>query len=325
MKLLRSVGFWLGLAVSALAAWWLVRSQDWQGVGQALARADWRWLALTPVILLPNWALRGLRWRFLFPPGARPRFLGVYCATMAGYLFNNLLPAHAGELVRAHLLGRRERIARSAAFATVVVEKTLDLMVLLALLAIILSTRELPGWTAYAAKIVAAVAFVAFCGVLVLGIVGERVIGWVTRGLGFLPAGVTARIGGSGQAFASGLAAMRRGDRVLPFLLLTVGIWLLEVALAESLARAVGIDIGPGDMLFVLLAIALGTMVPASPGYVGTFEFFGLAALSLIGIAESTALGFVILLHVVLLASASAMGAVCVAVLGWPRLDEGGA
>lgn len=319
-RVFRGVAAWTGLLVSAVAVAWLVRTYEWQSTLQAFAKADWRWLTLAPALLLPNFALRAVRWRTLFPPDLHPRLASVFTAMMAGYLFNSLLPAHAGELVRVHMIGRREQLPRSAALGTVVVERTLDLLVLLALLAFVLLNQPLPGWAAHAGKIVAALSFVALAGILALGLLGERMIALGLPWLRFLPVRVVQRLDISGQAFVSGVSAVLRASHLLRFLALTAAIWALELLLVQVLSLAFGLALDTTSLLFVLLAIALGTMVPASPGYLGTFEFFGVSALALLGITGSAALGFVVTLHGVLLLGSCLIGAVCLAWHGWPSL-----
>ena len=86
------------------------------------------------------------------------------------------------------------------------------------------------------------------------------------------------------------------------------------------MARAFTIDTGPADLLFIMLMILFGNMVPSSPGYIGTFEFFGLNALAVLGITGGGALGFVVVLHATLLLGSSLLGIGCLAWQGWPRV-----
>lgn len=321
-RLFRGGIAWSGLAVSVAAVVWLVRTYDWHGTLETVWGADWAWLAVAPALLLPNFALRAMRWRALFPEGMQPRLVGAFAATMVGYLFNNLLPARAGELVRIHMIGKREQLPRSAALGTVVVERTLDLLVLLALLAFVLFSQSLPGWAAHAGKMVAALALAALGCIVLLGLLGEWAIGFAVHLLGFLPPRITQRLDVSGRAFISGVSAVLRASHLVYFFALSAATWALELLLVYTLAQAFGLNLGYINLLFVMLAIALGTMVPASPGYIGTFEFFGVSALSLLGITGSTALGFVVTLHAILLLGSSLVGTACVIWYGWPRLPS---
>jgi uncharacterized protein (TIRG00374 family) len=315
-------GTWLGLLVSIGAVAWLLIRYDWSGVDDSLRMANWTLLVPVLPIMLIIFALRAARWQSLFADDMRPRFSGSFLALMAGYLFNNLLPARAGELVRVHVIGRREKLPRSAALGTVVVERTLELLVLLALLALVLFTQPLPGWAAHAGKVVAAIACGAFAALVMLGVLGGRLLDQVIPRLRFLPGSMTARLAVSGQAFVGVVAAVLHASHVARFLMLTAIIWALEIAVVWLVSGAFDLPLSLLNILFVMLAIALGTMVPASPGYIGTFEFFGLNALALVGVSGSGALGFVVVLHATLLLGSSLVGAVCLGFMGWPRVAD---
>lgn len=313
---LRNAVTWIGLLISFVAVAWLVRAYDWSSVWPALREARWSWLAASPILLLLNFAVRTARWRRLFPLAFRLHFASAFTAMMAGYLFNNILPARAGELVRVHMIGKRAQLPRSTALGTVVLERTLDLLVLLALLAFVMIIQPLPGWAAYAGKVVAALAFAALATILTLGFLGERIIGMVLPWLGFLPPRFTQRLDVSGRAFVSGISALLHISHLTYFFALTAVAWVLELLLVYVLAQAFRLDLGFISLLFVMLVIALGTMVPASPGYVGTFEVFGASALLLLGISGGAALGFVLTLHMVVLLGSSLTGLVCLAWYG---------
>jgi hypothetical protein len=316
----RGVGTWVGLAVSAAAVAWLALRYDWRSAGHAMASAGLDWLLPVAPLMVVNFVVRAARWRGLFPDPIRPRLPGAFSAMMAGYLFNNLLPARAGELVRVHMVGRGEQLPRSAALGTVVVERTLDLLVLLVLLSLVLLGQPLPGWTAYAGKVVAALAAATLAAILLLGWKGEQLVGVGAARIPFLPAGARARLEVSGRAFVGGVSAVLRGPHLARFVAWTACIWALELGVVWLVAQAFALPLGALNVLFVMLAVALGTMVPASPGYVGTFEFFGLSALSLLGVEGGGALAFVVTLHAVLLIGSSAVGAASLAWSGWPRL-----
>lgn len=314
------VGSWLGLLVSAGSVIWLVYRYDWGGVDDALRSARWIFFSPVPFVMIAIFGLRAIRWQALFQDEHRPRLSGAFLSLSVGYLFNNLLPARAGELVRIHVIGRREKLPRSTALGTVVVERTLDLFVLLGLLTFVLLTQPLPDWTYHAGRVVAMLAFSALVVFLVLGWLGDRVIDTLTTRMNFLPGFILFRLKTSGRAFVGSVAEVLRVSHLARFAVLSCGIWVLELTVLWFIAKAFDLPLAPLGLLFVMLIIALGTMVPASPGYVGTFEIFGLNALSMIGIAGAGALGFVIALHATLLLGSSLIGAVSLAIMGWPRL-----
>ena len=94
----------------------------------SLKSANYWWIALlVPISLLGHW-IRALRWKYLMAPIKKDCKLShLFGAIMIGYAVNNVLP-RVGELVRPYVLGNQEQVSKSAALATVVVERILDLL-----------------------------------------------------------------------------------------------------------------------------------------------------------------------------------------------------
>ncbi len=266
--------------------------------------------------------LRASRWGALFADDIRPRFSGTFLALMIGYLFNNILPARAGELARIHVIGRREQLSRSTALGTVVVERTLELLVMLAILAFVLFYQQLPDWAFYASKVVAILACSVICILIFLGYKGESIVEKLIFKFPFLSDSIALRILGSSRSFIAGVSAVLHVVHVARFILITVFIWGFEILFTWIVLSAFGLTLSVVNILFVMIAIALGTMVPSSPGYIGTFELFGLNALALIGVSGNGALAFIVVLHTVTFLGSSLIGAACLAYIGWPKLQD---
>jgi uncharacterized protein (TIRG00374 family) len=313
----RHVFVLLGFAISAAAVLWLAQTYDWSRALAAIAGADRTWLTLCAALVFANFVLSTLRWAAIFPEEMRPRFRTAFRAMMAGYLFNNVLPAHAGDLVRVHLLGRGDKLPRSAALGTVLLERSLDLLVLLTLFAGVLLVKPLPSWATYAGGVVAALAAITLMIIVLLGAFGEHLIATGLRWFRFLPEPLLRRASVSGGNFVRSLSMVLRLAYMLRFVGFSIIIWTVALGIVYAIGRAFGFGLSPTSALFVMLAIMLGTLVPASPGYIGTFEFFGLSALALIGISGSEALAFVITLHTLLFVGSTLVGIVCVAGGGW--------
>jgi uncharacterized protein (TIRG00374 family) len=126
-----------------------------------------------------------------------------------------------------------------------------------------------------------------------------------------------SRIEGMGQNFLSGIAGLFNPRTGVLFLALTAMIWIIEVVTAYLVGAALHLDISLGNLLFVLIAVAVGTLLPSSPGYVGTFEFFGVSAMSIIGVSGGEALSFVVVLHAIAIFGSGILGAACL--VGWGR------
>lgn len=304
-----------GLAISIAAVIWLAREFDFHSVLLVLKTAELSVLAPIPLLIFASFSLRAQRWRALVEHQPAIAYWSSFRALMLGYLLNNLLPARAGDVARALELARTDRLSRTKVLATLVTERTADLAAtLLILSAVLLSYPALPEWLKKAGIAISFVTAMAI-GVLMLAhILGPRFIYYLKCLFGrWLSAPLQIRLEAIASSALEGIAGMFRPKRAAAFITLTLLIWISEIGLVYLIAKAAGLALAPGNALFVLLVIAIGSMVPASPGFVGTYEFFGTSALGIIGITGAPALAFILLLHAFTLLGSTAIGAVCFA------------
>jgi uncharacterized protein (TIRG00374 family) len=210
-------------------------------------------------------------------------------------------------------LGKTEQMSRTKVLATLVTEKTVDLVATLVLLALVLlSFPALPEWLK---KSGIAVTLLATCAVSLLVLAHTTGRRWIPSMVRLVAHRLPEKVGSkAGQMMISaldGIAGMFHPTRAAGFLLLTGLLWVIEVGVVYVIAAAAGLPLPLGNALFVLLVLALGSMMPSSPGFVGTYEFFGVTALALVGVQGGPALAFVVLLHVLTLLGSSLIGAAC--------------
>jgi uncharacterized protein (TIRG00374 family) len=307
--ILRLVAF----SISIISLVWIVQSFDLAELWQAMQRANYWFLLPIIVLMVLSLVGRSIRWGTLFAADQSPQLKELFGSMMIGYLANNILPARAGDLVRAYSLGTREGIAKSTVLATVVVERVADLVITLILLGAAFLFFPLPDWSQSVGIVLALMSLAAIGLLIALNLAGTRLLQTIVRLLRFLPRSVLSRIEGIGEGFVRGVVPLREAPRVLRFLGLSGMIWLVEVAITFMMAKAFDLPLGFGESLFVLLVIALGMAIPSAPGFIGTYEFFGASALMLLGIAGGEALGFLLVLHATTFLGSSIIGAYCLA------------
>lgn len=313
-----SISHAIGIVTSIAALIWLAQTYDIQDLIGPLSTANYWYLLVAVSIALVDYLVRAIRWRVLFLDYKPKRFANVFRALMLGYLFNTLLPARAGELIRVHRLGKNEGISRSAVLGTVVVERVGDMIALIVIImAVFLFYPDLPEWFKYAGSLMALVTAIAIAVLASIHFHGHRLkpffLSLMDR---FLPENLLLRLESSGKVFIDGLASLFKMKSILPFLFFTALLWVLEVLIAYYVAGSVGLWIPLGNLLFVMLVITLGTIIPSSPGYIGVYELFGIAGLKLVGISGGDALSFIVLLHAMAILVPSAIGSLCL--LKWP-------
>lgn len=130
----------VGIAISALFIYLALRPVKPAEVWNAIVSFKWIWAV---PFLAATWLslyIRAIRWHYLVRPA---RFLSpnrLFSPMMIGFAMNSILPARAGEFARAYVLGKKENVPFTSAFATVVVERIFDMLTLLLMLALVFST-----------------------------------------------------------------------------------------------------------------------------------------------------------------------------------------
>ena len=275
---------WFAAAASAVFLYLAFADSSLSGIVGSLASARPIPIAFAVILVLLTSLLRGWRWQTLLSPIARTSFWLPHDICAIGFLANNVLPARAGEVVRAGLMGRMAGISRSQVFATVLLERLCDLVGLILMLAIVpwLAPQALGGLTRWNAALLSVATVVLLAGglglthrLLASDAVRRRVVrmggvvGHITQGLidGF-------RVGASPMIVSVAVAQ-------------TIGVWFLVGLTFHAIAIAYDLPLdGPARGLPSALALSAitgaGSLIPSLPGQIGTFHFFAKQGLELV-------------------------------------------
>jgi uncharacterized protein (TIRG00374 family) len=304
----RNLQIGAGVAVSLVCLWLAFRGLELAEVGHALAGARY-WL-LVPALALyfaGVW-VRAVRWRRLLLPVAAVTSARLFPIVVIGYMANDVLPARLGEVVRCYVLRRREGVPASVGLGTVLLERVMDGITMLALMAVALPF--LP-FSAGLYRLMAGAAALFGVAVVVLVVLttrpalAARLVTAVTRAF---PAGPRERLAGFALSFFSGLAALGGVGPTLRIFLLSCAAWLLEGGMYFVLMFAFPMVPSAALALLTTAVANLGTLIPASPGYVGVFDFLGRSVLGQFGVPEATALAYVLVVHTALVLPVTLLG-----------------
>ena len=293
----------LGLLLTVVFLVLALQRVDLAGFVDELRRVNYIWLIPSAVCTLLGYVVRTVRWRVILSGAAQAPLTTLFPVLIMGFATNNLLPGRLGELWRAYLLGRKRNVRKTFALASVVVERVFDGLTLIALLLIVSVAIQLPD-KGREIELIAAVVFLsATVGLVVL--LWKRAIVQVPlrQLLRPFPASWSVFVEERFETFVDGLGPLRRPPVLLLASLLSAGVWLLEGSSYVLLSRGVNLNI-PAHLEvpalgLALVTINLGIMVPSGPGYVGTQEFFGTAALGVVGANPQAALALVVVSHAV--------------------------
>jgi hypothetical protein len=257
-----------------------LRNVDLRHVGSEIAHADIGWLALSLVTMFVNLTIRSLRWQYLLEPLGHASFANSFRATAVGFAASSVLPARAGEFIRPYFLARHENMTATGAFATIVLERVLDVLTVLALLALFIFIFD-PGvgraspaaWAAvkWAGLTAGGGALAALVVMFVLAGDPERLGRTMTRLEQVLPSALAGLIAQVAEKFARGLGAVRKPGRLIVALLWSFPLWLSIAVGMWAVAVAFHLAVPfTGSFLLVALLV-IGVAVP-TPGAIGGFH-----------------------------------------------------
>ncbi|HET9521950.1 MAG TPA: lysylphosphatidylglycerol synthase transmembrane domain-containing protein [Candidatus Limnocylindrales bacterium] len=303
----------VGGAISIVALWFVLRGVDLARTGDLLRSADLRWVAFAAALLTLDLSFRALRWQRLLRPIASVRYPPMLGYLLIGYLANNVLPARLGELVRVHYLGDREGISRASALGTVVVERVVDLVAVVAIASVSLLILSVRGVVASAVLVGAAVAGL-FLVILAIGIVAHRIPG-AERIAAIVDR--WPRIRQLARSLQGGLAVASRPRTLAEALLASAASWTVAILSFAAVGQAIGVELTIGQAALIASGVALASAVPAGPSNLGTFEFAAVEIGKAIGVPADSAFAMALLVHATILVVTSVGGGIAFARLGW--------
>ncbi len=287
---------WIGLVISAAALILALLGIDLRQVAETLAQAEYIYLIPAAVGILAYLVARSVRWRLLLGPEVS--LSRCFWVTNVGYLVSNVLPFRMGDPARAVVIGRDGKVSTAASLSTVVVERVLDMLMVVFLLAGVAPFVSGIGSTAGIGLIAGGAALAASAVLLLLAFRpdwGRRVIRWA---LGLVPRLDGERWARAFDGLFEGLAPLRSGRRGLALLAWSVVTWVCVVAYYWALLRAFLPQPPVVAAAFVVCTTGLGMAAPSSPGAVGVFHAAVRYGLTVpFGVPDDQAITIAVALH----------------------------
>jgi uncharacterized protein (TIRG00374 family) len=302
---LRTVLIFL-LTVGLLA--FFFRKADPAKVWAETRRADPVLLVYAVVLTGLTYAVRAWRWQMLLAPIGPTRFRVAFETTVIGFAANSLIPGRVGEVLRPYLLARRESLNAMSAFATIILERGLDLVTVLLLFAVFvfgvgpgvisgdpaqLALVKLGGGIAAASAVAGLIVLFALAGH------PERLGRMALRVERLLPARLAGMVARFVETFAQGLAVLRDPARLTTALALSFPMWMSIAAGIWLTSRAFHITFPYTGSFLVMTVLVVGVAAP-TPGGVGGFHAaYQFAVTTFFAAPTDRAVGAAIVLHAV--------------------------
>jgi uncharacterized protein (TIRG00374 family) len=279
-----------GIASSAFFLWLVLRDADLDAVWLALRDAELGFVLLAAVVIQGVYVAQGARWRLIaYTPELTVR--RFYALVLGGIGANNVLPLRIGDILRARWLATSAEIPTGRAFGSVFRDRACDVLTLVVALAISL---PVVGDAAWVEKI--ALGGIVLVVVLVLAIAGAVAYSR-TRPRARRQSRSRAR-----QLLRDTIdeVASPIGRRRLIFALsLSAVAWGAWACSAGLVCRSLGFSLTPIELVFVTAVVNLGVVIPSSPGFIGTYQWLAVSALSVVGVDGDVAIAFSLLMQAV--------------------------
>jgi hypothetical protein len=304
---------WLRLAAGSLLSVILLvfalRGVPLAEVAAALGRLNWGWIVIGLLCVNAVNVAKAARWQALLRPHAGQIGLRrLFAVVMIGQAMNAFAPIRVGDVARAYMV---PGVGVGAVLYTVVVEKALDSLALLAMLGGVAAAMPLPVWLKQSG-IALSVALVAVLGALIAAGLGSRHILRAGRWLEdrFPILGRVSMARGIERA-AGAVQSLSQAHVLAQVTGWTLVSWLLGAAANYVIFSALGLTVDRPWVAaaFLIVVLYLGAVVPSSPGRVGLFHYLAVISLALFGVAKAPALSYGIVLHIVVYGPTAVLGA----------------
>jgi glycosyltransferase 2 family protein len=308
--------FWIGIGISVIFLALALRGLRLDAFWADVQKANLLWVAPGIALYFVAVWFRAWRWAFMLKPlqgvdPARITAARLYPTVVIGYMGNNIYPARIGEILRAWVLQRNEGVPIPSSLATVVLERVIDGLVMVAF--VLIGLPGVPSLSATATRIIS-LALTAFGIVIVVFFwfaltpaTAQRMAAALAAR--FVPARLREPLLGFVSRFLDGAKSLRSPVDLAQIVLASVITWLIETGKYWCIAQAFDIQLSFVGLMLVNGVSNLFTIIPGAPGAIGTFDAGGILAARALGVPESLASAYILVLHVALWLPVTLLGA----------------
>jgi uncharacterized protein (TIRG00374 family) len=309
----RRLAHWGATAAALTLVVALASTVEWSETWRAVRAASPMLLVAAGVANLASLATRATRWWIFLRAAGAPSYGAALRGAVVGSGLNNLLPANGGEAARVLLVSRRAGVSSATVLATVALDRLVEFLSCVALLAVAPLVAPLPAalarWRAPGAVALAGLA-------LVVGVLARRAA--LVAHAPMVPAGVLeevlpatrSRVRAYLARFAAAMTGLPTPRRLAPALLLSLVSWSGQAAVYHLTARALGLPVGVAASTAAMLAVNLSFLVQLTPGNVGIFQVLYALVMAAYGVSHHAAIGAAVVIQTLQIVPVTALALV---------------
>jgi len=292
------IRFFIGIMVSLLFLYLALENVDIRVVAASFRNIDFRYLALCIVCQFASLFCRSYLWKNILSFEKDVRYRHSFEALLIGYMGNNVLPFRMGEAMRAYAMGKKEGISRTLSFASIILERLIDLFTLLLFFLTLVLLMKLEEWIILSGIVVFAFLILA---ILFLYAVASDFLSLPSAlykiAIRYIPEQLTGTVERIAGSFVKGIKLIRNLQQALWLVFLALMAWILWTAILYFGLKAFHLNLPMTATLLLSVVVNIGVMVPSSPGFIGVFQYLCIISLSVFSVSKEVALSFSFLVH----------------------------
>lgn len=297
----KSLKITLGLFVSGACLWLSFRRFDWASLPTALAHANWALLPLALVTYLCAHIFRAIRWALILSPVKKVHPVKLFFVLMFGFLVNNVLPARTGEFARGYAAAKLTGAPVSTCLGSIALERLTDMIGFIFLLLLSLQVFDQEKIKMGSILWVTVIGFVCLTVLIQLR-------PWMRKQSQQFKSPFLIKLATIIEKLVLGFKVLKSPKKLVGVVMATLLVWTAEATTVMLVSIIFSIHLNFLQACALVIGLCLGVMIPASPGYVGTYEFFGKQTLAMMGFDPNVALTFIVMLHFFQMSISSLLG-----------------
>jgi hypothetical protein len=282
----------IGIAVSTVFIYLTLKGVDLKEVLAELRNKSYGFLLPVAAVIILTQIIRSVRWGVILSPIKAINQRTLFPITSVGFMAIIVAPMRLGEIVRPYLINVKQSVPLGSGIATILIERSMDLLMLLLFLSVVLSRISFPNWIARGGTVLLGIILLEFLFIVLFMNFPEKIKRFLSRITKRFPLRVAKGFEAFIENIANGFRVISSINKFTQVFFLSLLVWVLSALAVYLLFSFYKLPLGIMEAFAVTTITALGISLPAAPGLIGNFQFACIVALSFCGVAKNEAFAF---------------------------------
>ena len=302
MKVSNILRIGLSLVIGCVFVWLVAKQINYNHLVDVLSTINYLWLVLACMAYGVEYVLRIARWQAMLAT-QNPTLSWRHCSVplLVSYAINATLPFRAGDAVRCFGFNARLRAGAGVVLATIIVERILDFLVIIIILGIALSVFHFESLPFIR---MSGLSLIFICILLLVFLLFPRLLSpflYIARkALVFLLPKHEAKFSLEFTNVADTLVGLSKSHTMTGLIGYSLAVWIMEGFVFLFVAQALPTMAHPEAAFLALPIGTLATLIPSTPGYIGTFDYFIILSLEAMGNTNAASVAYAMIVHLIL-------------------------